>query len=54
MARDNPLNYYNNNHNLTITEGLQCVENHSKDFFCSNPFSSLDIVFQMMEAKETS
>lgn len=54
MARDNPLNYYSNNHNLTIIEGLLCVENHFKDCFCSNPFSSLDIVFQMMEAKETS
>ena len=53
MARDNPLNYHSNNNNLMIIEGLLCVENHFKGCFCSNPFSSPDIIFQMMSAKET-
>lgn len=48
------MNDHSNNHNLTITAGLLGVENHFKDCFCSDPFSSLDIVFQMMEVKETS
>ena len=48
MARDNPLNYHSNNNNLMIIEGLLCVENHFKGCFCSNPFSSPDIIFQMM------